>query len=87
MVDGMARRLGLVWRVGLALVAAFALLAVATLVSFYVFGYLVGFSGHPAVPDLPMGCFVAYMIGAPVLALAAALWWVVGFDPRRRSSR
>lgn len=73
----MARSLRLLLRLGLWLIVAAGLLLVGTLASFYAFGYLFGFSGHPAAPDLPSGCYVAYLLGAPVLALIAS-WLVLG---------
>lgn len=74
--------LKLLGRFGLSLSIAVVLLVGATLAAFFVLGYAFGFSGHPAVPDLPAGCYTAYLIGAPVLALAVGLWW--GFRGGRR---
>jgi sulfite exporter TauE/SafE len=63
-----------------ALVLAAALLALGSVVSYFALGGLFGWSGHPAGPDLPSGCYTAYAVGAPVVALAAGLW----FSFRRR---
>ena len=82
----MASGLRIVGRVILALVLAVALLLAVTLISFFVLGYTFGFSGHPAGPDLPSGCYAAYLAGAPVLALAAALWLVFAWRRRRTAA-
>ena len=65
------------------MILAAAILAVATVALFFVLGSLFGFAGHPAGPALPAGCYTAYMVGGPVLALAAAAWLVFGFGRQR----
>lgn len=79
----MTSALGIVGRLAVALILAAAILAVTTVAAFFVLGSVFGFIGHPAGPNLPAGCYTAYLVGGPVLALAAALWLVFAFGRHR----
>ena len=66
----------LVVRLFLTLLLAAAFLAVVTVLAFAIGGFVFGFSGHPAGPDLPAFVYTVFAVAAPLACLAAAAWLV-----------